>query len=78
MKFLREILSNKSDVSSMRLMAIIALLLAGYIAIRGLETHADLSGLSMLCGAFLAAAFGGKAIQKNIEVNAKSSDIKID
>lgn len=67
MKLLREILSDKSDVSCMRLMSIIALILAGWIAIRGLETHADLPGLAMLCGVFLGTAFTGKVTQKYIE-----------
>lgn len=74
MKILLAILSEKSDVSSMRLMSILALLLAGYIAVRGLETRSDLSGLSMLCGVFLGAAFGGKVIQKHVEVTGKSSE----
>jgi hypothetical protein len=73
LKFLKDILSEKSPISSMRLMAFVALLISGYVAIRGLETHADLSGLAMLCGTFLACAFGGKVAQKSVEVKSASN-----
>jgi hypothetical protein len=61
----------------MRLMSIIALILAGWIAVRGLETHADLPGLAVLCGAFLGAAFGGKAVQKSIEIKGSATSTSL-
>jgi len=74
-KLIREILSEKSPISCMRLMSLIALFLAGYIAVVGLQKGSDLSGLSMLVGTFLAASFGGKTFQKNIEVKSANSSV---
>jgi hypothetical protein len=73
--FLREVFSEKSTISSLRIMSMIALLMSGYIAVRGLETHSDLSGLAMLCGVFLGAAFGGKVAQKSVEVKGQLGGI---
>jgi hypothetical protein len=73
--WLREVFDEKSPISSMRIMSMMSLVLAGWIAVRGLETHADLSGLTMLCGAFLSAAFGGKVFQKSIEIKAQNNSV---
>lgn len=71
-KLIREILSEKSPISCTRLMSIIALIISGYIAVVGLQKGTDLSGLAMLCGTFLGAAFGGKVWQKSIEVKSQN------
>lgn len=75
MKFIRDLFSENGSVSMMRMLSLISLLLAGWIAVRGLETHADLSGLSMLCGVFVGAAMGGKVMQKSFEVKAQNNSI---
>lgn len=75
MKFLKELLSDRGAVSSMRVMSLLSLVIAGYIAVRGLELHADLSTLAMLCGTFLSAGFAGKVFQKNIEVKQTNVDV---
>lgn len=68
MKFLKDLLSDSGRVSMMRLMSLLSLLAAICIAVIGLNKPTiDYSGLSLLCGAFLSAAFGGKIAQKSIE-----------
>lgn len=66
--FILSLFSENGDISSMRVMAVLALLMAGTIAILGLYKTSDLTGLSMLVGAFLASAFGGKVAQRAYEV----------
>lgn len=58
MSFIKELLSEKGDISSMRFMCILALLIAGYLAISGKDT-------SVLT--FVGAAFSGKFAQKITE-----------
>jgi hypothetical protein len=81
--FLRDLFSDKGSVSMVRVMSFIAILISGYVAIYGLNSHADLNGLAMLCGVFLSAAFAGKVSQKMVEtkitdksINQSSEDIK--
>jgi hypothetical protein len=83
MRFLHELFSDKGSVSMVRVMSLIAIIISGYVAIRGLEMHADINGLAMLCGVFLSAAFAGKVTQKMVEtkitdksINQSSEDIK--
>lgn len=68
MKWIKDLFSEKSDVSMMRVMSLISLLTAVSISIAGMcKVAPDYSGLSMLCGAFLGAAFMGKVTQKSVE-----------
>lgn len=54
----------------MRLMCLLCCLASMSIAFMGLNKPVvDYSGLSMLCGTFLAAAFAGKALQKPSEAS---------
>lgn len=63
----------------MRLMALLSLLAAIGIAVIGLKKPVvDYSGLSLLCGAFLSAAFGGKIMQKNIEAKGVKIQESVD
>jgi uncharacterized membrane protein YfcA len=75
-KFLKSLFSENSDVSSVRVMSMVSLLIAGYIGVYGLTTKADLDGLAMLCGVFLTAAFGGKVGQKFVETKTPPKTIK--
>jgi hypothetical protein len=68
MRFLKDLLSESSRASMMRFMSLVCCLAAISIAILGINKPTiDYSGLSLLCGAFLSAAFGGKIMQKSIE-----------
>jgi len=57
-QFIKDLFSENSSVSMMRLMALISLLIGGYLAIKGKDTSVVI---------FVTAAFGGKVIQKQIE-----------
>jgi hypothetical protein len=69
MKCIKELLSEKGSISSLRVMSLICVLAACGIALMGmLRPVIDYSGLSLLCGTFLGAGFGGKVMQKKTEV----------
>ena len=70
-ELLRQLLNEDSQVSMTRLMSLICIVSAAGMALYGLQKGSDLTGLSMLCGAFLAAGFGGKVGQKVIEMRSK-------
>jgi hypothetical protein len=67
MNIVRELLSDKSPISSMRFMSITALLCACGIGVAGLFMGRDLVGLAALCSAFIAPAFAAKFGQKLVE-----------
>lgn len=60
MKVLKALFSENSDVSMMRVLSLISLLIGAYLALEGHDTSVAV---------FVLAAFGGKAAQKAIEVN---------
>lgn len=62
---LKSLFSENSDISMMRLMSLMSLLIGAYLAVKG---H-DIS-----VGVFVYAAFGGKAVQKYIESKKDDSD----
>lgn len=74
MDTIKKLLSESSDLSCMRAMSLLSLLLAGAIAVIGLIKNVDLSALSLLVGVFVAAAFGGKVGQKFAEVKENSGE----
>lgn len=59
--------------STMRTMSLISLIVGAGIAFFGLygECKSDLTGLAFLCSVFVVPAFGGKAMQKHIEVKGR-------
>ena len=65
--FIKKLLSENSEISSVRFMSIAALFAAIAFGGYGLHEGKDLSALAILCGAFLGAAFGGKVSQKFAE-----------
>lgn len=58
MKLIQACFSSSSDVSCMRVMSFISLLIGGYLAVTGHDTSV---------GVFVMAAFGGKVAQKFAE-----------
>lgn len=62
MNFIRDLFSEKSNVSMMRVLSFISLLLGAYLAVKGQNESVSI---------FVYAAFGGKAVQKYIETTAK-------
>lgn len=74
MDFIKQLFSDGGSVSMMRVMSIICCIASIILAIIGLNrTPIDYSGLSLLCGAFLSAAFGGKIMQKRIEADGSKT-----
>lgn len=63
MNFLKSIFSEDSDISVMRIMSIMSLIIAGYLAVKGQDASVSI---------FVYAAFAGKAVQKYIETNPKA------
>lgn len=73
MSYVKALFSQNGQVSMMRLMSLTCVIAAVVIALIGLsKPQIDYSGLSMLCSAFLGAAFGGKIMQKKTEVSQAS------
>lgn len=62
MNFLKSLFSEKSDVSMMRVMSLLSLIIGAYLAITGKDVSVS---------TFVYAAFGGKAVQKFIESKDK-------
>lgn len=60
MSFIKSLFSENSDVSMMRLMSLISLIIGAYLALKGHDNSVSI---------FVYAAFGGKAVQKYIESN---------
>jgi hypothetical protein len=78
-QFLMDLFSENGAISMMRVMSLIALLIGGALAFVGLsKLPVDYSGISILVSVFLSAAFGGKVLQKRIEVNGAKSDVNVD
>ena len=71
MSMFRNIFSASGNISAMRIMAFIALIVAAFVAVYAVLFDKDLAAASVLAGAFLAAAFGGKALQSFSENNNK-------
>lgn len=66
--FLSKLVSQNPGVSTLRVMSLLSLVTAICIAAYGMhKVPIDYSGLSLLCGTFLGAAFGGKIAQKSQE-----------
>jgi len=59
MKLLKELFSDSGDVSMMRVLSLISLGIGGYLALTGHDTSVSV---------FVVSAFGGKAVQKAIEI----------
>jgi hypothetical protein len=79
MKFLKDLFSEDSTLSSMRVMSMVCCISAVIVAIVGLKKPSvDYSGLALLCSVFLSAAMGGKVLQKRIEVSGAQSESNIE
>ena len=73
-EFIQELLAENGKVSSIRAMAFIALMFGGVIAMYGItHPNPDYSGITLLAGMFVGAAFGGKVMQKCVEVDGETT-----
>ena len=66
MKCLKELFSEKSSISMMRVLSLLSLLTGAYLAIQGKDSSVSV---------FVYAAFAGKAIQKAVEVHASETEL---
>jgi len=66
-KFLRDIFSDSSDISSIRVMSFLCVLFSFGVAMYSLVNQADPEKVAWLIAAFLGPAFGGKVWQKKME-----------
>lgn len=67
-RLLKDLFSEKGNISMMRLLSLMSVVAAIVIAILGIcHESVDYSGLTLLCSAFLGAGFTGKVIQKRFE-----------
>lgn len=74
MKSIKDLLSESGSASMVRAMSALCCIVASIIALIGIcKSQPDYSGISLLCTTFLTAAFGGKIMQKRIEVNNNES-----
>jgi hypothetical protein len=73
--WVKDLFSEKGSISMMRVLSLTSCVTAVAIAIIGVvKPSPDYSGLSLLCGTFLTAAFTGKVMQKRIETNFSGKD----
>jgi hypothetical protein len=76
--FFKQLFSENSGVSMMRVMSILALTAGIGIAFYGMsKLPVDYSGISLLVSVFLSAAFGGKVLQKRIEATGAKSETEV-
>lgn len=76
-KFLKDLFSEQSHVSSMRVMAMMCCITAIVIGLYGmLKQSPDYSGLALLCTTFLGTAFGAKVIQKRSETDGARAEVE--
>ena len=67
MGFIKDMFSESSGVSSIRVMGVLCTLSASSIGLVSLYQNKDLSSVAILVGSFLVPAFGGKVAQKAFE-----------
>jgi hypothetical protein len=67
MEYLKKLFAENSEVSSMRVMSMLALLIGSGIAFYGVHVGRELAGLSALVSVFVGSAFAGKVVQKFAE-----------
>lgn len=65
--FFKKLLSDSGDVSMVRVMAILSLVVGVAIGLYGVYTSKDLSGIAQVCGVFVGSAFAAKVTQKFTE-----------
>ena len=75
MRLLRDLINEKSPVSTMRVLSLVAMLIGGAVAMFGVYRGSDMLGVAAVAGVFVSASITGKVVQKSIEVKSdKSSD----
>lgn len=73
-KFITELLAENGQISTMRVMSLIALFIGSFLALYGIYENKDLSGVAQLVAVFVGAAFTAKVTQKLVETKSKKDD----
>jgi len=68
MKFIKELLSESSNVSTMRLMSLFSVLVGAGVACYGIYQGKDLGGVAQVTAVFVGSAFSAKVVQKYREI----------
>ncbi len=68
---IKKLLSEHSEISCMRLMALISLAVGSVLAFYSIYSGCGISEATPVIGLFIGGAFGGKATQKYIEMSKK-------
>lgn len=63
-KFIQDLLSESSTISTMRLMSLFSLFVGALVACYGIWIGKDLGGVAQVAAVFVGGAFGGKVVQK--------------
>lgn len=71
LEYLKKIFSEASDISSMRIMSFLSLIIGAIVSLIGLFKGSELFGLATLAGVFVGSAFGGKVLQKIQEIKGE-------
>jgi len=64
MKFIRDLLSESSTISTMRIMSLFSVIVGAGVACYGIYQGKDLGGVAQVTAVFVGGAFGGKVVQK--------------
>lgn len=73
MKLLRELINEQSPVSTMRVLSLMAMFIAGSIAMFGVYRGSDMLGVAAVAGVFVSASMTGKVVQKSMEIKSNKS-----
>ena len=74
MRFWEHMFAENSEISCMRVMSFLSLLIGATIAYYSLFKGRDLAEAAPTIGVFVGAAFGGKVTQKFAEMKGGSND----
>lgn len=73
-QWFKDLFSDSSSVSMIRVLSLICVLTASGVAIHAVSIGANLDSVSVLCGVFLGAGISGKVSQKILENKAAASE----
>jgi len=73
LKFIQDLLSESSTISTMRLMSLFSLFIGAGVACYGISQGKDLGGVAEVTAVFVGSAFSAKVAQKFGETK-KNSD----
>jgi hypothetical protein len=67
LEYLKKLLSESGDASTVRVMSVLSLLVGIGIGLYGVWKGVDFSGIAQVCSVFVGAAFAAKTVSKFAE-----------